>query len=174
MKKLIILFVLINATMYSQEAIKFDNVIEFDTIKKAKLFEILNDWVAINFNSANDVVQLSDKENGKLIVKGLRDYTFGRTIFNCYDGSLLFTLRLMLKDGKCRVSIIQLSHKSINNVACSLGTLTTDELYKTKGWGKRDKNKIWAHLKVESEKLNDYILNSIKDKVNHYSEEEKW
>jgi len=174
MKKFLLLFLLINATMYSQKNFEFDNIIEFDTIKKAKLFEILNDWVAVTFNSANDVIQLSDKESGKIIIKGLRDYTFGRTIYNCYDGSLYFTLRIMLKDGKCRVSIIQLNHKSIHNVKCSLGTLTTSELYKTKGWGKKDKNKIWSHLKIESEKLNKYILSSIRDKVKSYSQEEKW
>ena len=62
----------------------------------------------------------------------------------------------------------------MNNNVCSLGLITTAELFKPKGFAKREKNKIWKDLKVKSSELNKSILNSIKEKINNYSSEEKW
>ena len=174
MKKTIILFFLITVSTYSQEPLEYDNIIEVNSIEKDKLFEILNDWTAIIFNSANDVIQLSDKDNGKLIIKGVKNYSLGRSLYNCYDGFISFTLRIVVKDNKYRITILQLKHNSMNNNVCSLGLITTAELFKPKGFAKREKNKIWKDLKVKSSELNKSILNSIKEKINNYSSEEKW
>jgi len=174
MKKTIILFFLITVSTYSQEPLEYDNIIEVNSIEKDKLFEILNDWTAIIFNSANDVIQLSDKDNGKLIIKGVKNYSLGRSLYNCYDGFISFTLRIVVKDNKYRIIILQLKHNSMNNNVCSLGLITTAELFKPKGFAKREKNKIWKDLKVKSSELNKSILNSIKEKINNYSSEEKW
>ena len=174
MKKTIILFFLITVSTYSQEPLEYDNIIEVNSIEKDKLFEILNDWTAIIFNSANDVIQLSDKDNGKLIIKGVKNYSLGSSLYNCYDGFISFTLRIVVKDNKYRITILQLKHNSMNNNVCSLGLITTAELFKPKGFAKREKNKIWKDLKVKSSELNKSILNSIKEKINNYSSEEKW
>ena len=174
MKYTAILLFLLSITSYSQESLEFDTIVEVESIKKEKLFEILNDWVAINFNSANDVIQLSDKQNGKLIVKGLKNYSLGRTLYNCYNGHISFTLRILVKNNKYRVTLFQLKHQSINDNACSLGSLTKADLYATKGWGKRYQNKIWADLKIKSDDLNKTILSSIKQKIQNFSKVEKW
>jgi hypothetical protein len=59
---------------YNQELkiIQYEDVVsegigDFD---KDKLYDKLYRWVAINFNSANDVIQLSDKSTNNIIVKG--------------------------------------------------------------------------------------------------------
>lgn len=174
MKKTIILFFLITVSTYSQEPLEYDNIIEVNSIEKDKLFEVLNDWTAITFNSANDVIQLSDKDNGKLIIKGVKNYSLGRLLYNCYDGFISFTLKIVVKDNKYRITILQLKHNSMNNNSCSLGLITKAELFKPKGFAKREKNKIWKDLKVKSSELNKSILNSIKEKINNYSSEEKW
>ena len=40
------------------------------TLSKEELFVELNRWVALNYKSANDVIQMSDKDAGVIIVKG--------------------------------------------------------------------------------------------------------
>ncbi len=43
---------------------------------KSEIFSIINKWVSINYNSANDVIQMNDKESGIMIVKGLSTVSF--------------------------------------------------------------------------------------------------
>ena len=178
MSRSLILFVLfiflIKTTLYSQQSLQFNTIVKSDSLNKETLYDILIDWTSVNFNSANNVIQLSDKENGKIIIKAKETYSFGRTVYNCYDGHLNFTLKIMIKDERYKISIFQLAHNSQYNIKCSLGDITTSELYASKGWGKRDKNKIWNDLKIKSKNLNDLILNSIRLKINNYTKEEKW
>lgn len=48
---------------------------------KDELYKKSLSWVARNYNSANDVIQLKDQENGQIICKGLALPLFYRTLF---------------------------------------------------------------------------------------------
>lgn len=76
-------------------------------IKKDQLFVKANEWVALNFKSAKNVIQMADKEAGKIIVKGVVEKTLtykmlGKTYVPYF---LHFTLNLTLKDERYRMVI---------------------------------------------------------------------
>lgn len=45
-------------------------VFEFENKSKAEIFASLNRWIAINYDSAQEAIQMNDKESGIIIVKG--------------------------------------------------------------------------------------------------------
>ena len=57
-----------------------------------KLFDKTMEWIAINYKSAQDVIQYSDKESGKIICKG----NFSVNLF-MKDGWISHTLSLEIK-----------------------------------------------------------------------------
>ena len=73
-KLLLILTLLLYFGGYAQDSTftstkSYVNKVEGKT--KSEIFSLLNKWVALNYNSANNVVQLSDAESGNIIVKGI-------------------------------------------------------------------------------------------------------
>lgn len=91
---------------YSQGNVyKEEVVFTSDTmITKDILFEKANEWVALKFTSANDVIQMMDKEAGKIIVKGMLPVKL-------YKGVLSFALIIECKDKRYKYSIIDVIHK---------------------------------------------------------------
>ena len=68
MKKLLLIFGMIVFT-FSMNA----QVFEVEGKSKDEIHSIINQWVAENYNSANNVIQMNDKEAGTIIVKGVTD-----------------------------------------------------------------------------------------------------
>jgi hypothetical protein len=84
------------------------------TIKGSKdeLFLKAKSWLVHEFKSANDVIQLSDKEAGKLIGKGYFEYIHDGGLFgyNTID-KIWFTVTINVKQDKDRIIISELSHE---------------------------------------------------------------
>ena len=96
MKKLLLIFLFISSVqqIYCQDILSELSKIE-DTIlnlnitekkitatinaigkSKSEIYSSINKWVSINYTSANDVIQMNDKEAGTMIVKGLNSLSF--------------------------------------------------------------------------------------------------
>lgn len=79
---------------FSQLTLK--ETIKFDTaFSKSKLFDKSEEWIALKFVSANDVIQLKNKDNGKIIIKGnLGDsyITQFTLMLSCKDSSVSYLL----------------------------------------------------------------------------------
>ena len=82
-------------------------VIEFDNISKKELFNRAIEWITINYTSVDDVMQLKDDENGKIILKG----NFSIDIF-FKQGWIKHTLILDFKDDRFRYTYTNLSYYS--------------------------------------------------------------
>ena len=109
MKKLLVIALLI--VLYKQSAFSQDypSPFKFETIDsmqgtKSELFVKANEWVAKTFNSAKDVIQMSDKDAGKIIAKGMME-SGGRVGFVKGTFYIKYTLSIDLKDNKCRIRI---------------------------------------------------------------------
>ena len=77
MKKILLLLSLViisTIISFGQDALVFSKVIQTDSIGKAKLFAAIHDWFATTYNSANDVIQMADKEEGTIIGNGSMTY----------------------------------------------------------------------------------------------------
>ena len=164
MKKtlLLALFAVSFTNLIAQEAVSYSKVVQVDSTDKAKLFAMVHEWFASTYNSANDVIQMSDKEAGILVGKGAMTYSYGKVSYVCYDGKVDYTIKVSVKDNRFKIELSNFIH-SINpgnGAQCNLGLITTAEVYTTSGMSKNYSNKAWVDIK---EKINSYSNGVISD-----------
>lgn len=82
-------------------------VVEIENMDKGHIYNKVLEWLVINYKSANDVIQLKDKEVGKVIVKG----NFSTSMY-MKQGWVRHTLILDIKDNKYRYTYSNLSYYS--------------------------------------------------------------
>ena len=94
---------------YNEELKQFhyEEVVSLGSIdtNKDELYDKLYRWVAINFNSANDVIQLSDKTTKNIIVKGRLEASWSTKRRSDYLYYIPFTLDLKMKDGRYKYEL---------------------------------------------------------------------
>jgi len=71
---------------------------------KSNLYIKANEWVANTFNSAKDVIQMNDKEAGKIIAKGVIE-CFETAALSSITIDVKFTLAIDVKDKKYRIRL---------------------------------------------------------------------
>lgn len=67
------------------------------TLSKDESYNRAITWIAVHFNSANDVIQLKDKETGTIVVKALAPWTNV-----AYPANIRYTFQLKTKDNKAK------------------------------------------------------------------------
>lgn len=85
-------------------------VIQIDSLKKDQLYSKTKEWLALYYKSANDAIQLADKESSKIIVKG----NFSTNLF-MKEGWIGHTLVIDFKDGKIRCIFSDFNYSSIGS-----------------------------------------------------------
>lgn len=112
-----LLILMTSLNCYSQEyTLEKKTIIGvFDTEgkTKAEIFSSINKWIALNYNSAQNVVQLNDKESGNIIVKGINDAVYKNVMKELYPknkymqdySNIKFnhTIEINIKDNKYRI-----------------------------------------------------------------------
>ena len=88
-------------SVFSQE---YSEIVEIEGKTAGQLYNSAHEWMAIVFNSANDVIQLADPENKKLIAKGTK------TIEHVVNGisapiTMYFTLVAEFKEARYRYQV---------------------------------------------------------------------
>lgn len=117
MKKITLLFLLFPLFLIGQEFQITDKTVtaifQHDSIKKTDLFYKINKWIAKNYNSAQDVIQMSNEESGNIILKGNSKILYTNQFKILYPNNKLSTnlvelkfnhqLEINVKDNKYRV-----------------------------------------------------------------------
>lgn len=118
MREILLFFIMMSFTFSTSfgQSLKIDSlsgkyqstgIIQVDSLKKDQLFSKTKEWIALNYKSANDVIQLADKETSKIILKG----NFSTSMF-MKQGWLGHTLVFDFKDGKLRYLYTDFSYYS--------------------------------------------------------------
>jgi hypothetical protein len=78
----------------------YKEYIEQHNLTKDKAFDICIEWIAVNFRSANTVVQLKDKESGKIVVQAVGSYYYDilKAVLINYN----YTMNITIKDQKIK------------------------------------------------------------------------
>ena len=79
MKKIIFITLLFVSSLEAQEwkiAEKSVTGIFNPNKSKAELFAAINKWISINYNSAQNVIQMNDLESGTIIIKGINEVVY--------------------------------------------------------------------------------------------------
>lgn len=176
MKKTLILFclIIISSTINSQNPIKVDTIISIANISKDDLFVKASTWIAQKYNSAQDVVQYSDKEAGVIVCKGLFSHSFGNPmIYGFFNGKISYTLSIKVKDGKCRVTIDGFTHKSDTSVGYDFGLIKDTDTYDGRWRKKKSAIKYWGDLKEKSTQFGENVIFNISYALS-LSNEDNW
>lgn len=181
MKKINLLFGLLliaSLNINAQENLKFEKVIKTDSIGKNLLYSTINDWFATTYNSANDVIQMSDKDAGIIIGNGSMTYN-RKGMYTCYGGYIKYTIKIYVKDNRYKVVLTNFNHsvKAGNGAQCALGIVTAADVYATKGMSKRYHNKTWNDIKIKAEEYSNGIFLSLDKKTKNVkteTDEDDW
>jgi hypothetical protein len=165
MKKNISILLLIGLSYISsiaQTPITFNKVITTDSIGKSQLYLKIYEWFASNFNSANDVIQMSDKEAGVIIGNGIMNYKYENTSNSSYDGSVSYKIKVNFKDDRIKVELTDFIH---SGKGFNLGLINDSEEYTTKGMYKNYHNSSWKDVKLKCEQYSQSIFISMEEKI---------
>jgi hypothetical protein len=177
MKKILIELLLLSGFFANaQSPLEFSKVIQAEGKNQTELFILINDWFAVNYNSANDVIQMADKDAGIIIGKGSTEYSFGKLTYSCYEGRLKYTLKVSFKDNRFKVDLTNFVHSVNigNSEKCEMGLLTDAIDYTDKGLNKNYHNKVWDDLKLKSEDLSNSIFTLLEEKVKTETKDDDW
>ncbi len=115
-KSVLILFILISTNAFTQELKLDDNnkysaqgVEQFNLMKKDLLFEKGQEWINLNYKSVKDIIQLTDKAQGKIIVRGSFSIVVG-----IYTYIIIHTLTIDFKDEKMRYTYSNFTVDNLN------------------------------------------------------------
>lgn len=87
----------------------YSEVIQVDTsLKKNDLFNTVRKWFAEAYKSANDVIQLQDRETGEIVGKGIVKAVYKIPLNPSVDVSVYHTINISVKDGRFRYVITDL------------------------------------------------------------------
>lgn len=125
MKKLILLFLIIPSVTFGQNTtdsifplkegvVNYTEVVKIDSTTKNELYINAKKWIANNYKSANDVIQLDDKEAGEIIAKGYFEMKFVKSglMMEYVYIKIYHTIKITMKDGKYKYEVTDFKSKS--------------------------------------------------------------
>ncbi|MEO6324342.1 MAG: DUF4468 domain-containing protein [Thermoanaerobaculia bacterium] len=155
------------------EPLSFPEVVKVEGATASELYNRGHVWFAKAFRSANNVLQLQDKETATLVGKG--GFTYEPNVFIghlCIGRTVHFTITLIAKDGRYKYTVTDFIHEGPLPAACVagayvIGVLTTAEDMPDIGRGtsKSWRAKVWKHLKQRAKEETDTLVRSLKESM---------
>lgn len=91
--------------------ITYTDVVNVDTsISKQELYSRAREWFAKAYNSSQSVIQMDDKENGKIVGKALTQVYHKSLGSNYPSGHINYTISIYLKDGRYKYEVTNFYH----------------------------------------------------------------
>ena len=85
--------------------VTWTRIIEADSISKDVLFNRAQEYFTYNYGDGESVIQINDRESGRVIGKGRYNDTGNFTSVAHYSTDTWHILRIDVKDGKAKISI---------------------------------------------------------------------
>lgn len=174
----LLLFLLCNLPLFAQDfpisdktgKICYTEVVHVDsTVTKEILYYNAREWFAKSFKSANDVIQMDDKDAGKIIGKG--SFKVERLPFLVSDdignaGWINFTISVFVKPGRYKYEITDFFHQP--NRAFGAGSFDNPQRMNSK--------KSWKHIQNQTKREISLIISSLKKEMSlkKISNDEDW
>lgn len=91
--------------------ITFSEVVQVDSLSKDEIFIRANSWIVKTFKSAKDVIQLNDKDAGKIICKTLTSATIGKGFNKITMDPVFFLITIEVRPGRYRIMASEFIHQ---------------------------------------------------------------
>lgn len=89
-----------------------DTVFQAPGLSADKIYDNLKAWFAQRMRSANDVIQLDDKENHHIIGKAVISMEVKNLTWSCLTGRIRFMIDIAARDGRYRVLVSGFEHET--------------------------------------------------------------
>jgi hypothetical protein len=139
--------------------ITYSGIVVVDSSSADLLFDRAKEWFVHSFNSANDVVQMEDKERKKIIGKGKFDVvtSYMSSLSTNSLGYVKFSVEIQAKEGRYRYVITDFWHEQGSSKANTPNDL---RLVRPGGGVLTMGMKNWNGIKSQ---MNDFVLLLIKN-----------
>ena len=89
----------------------FEEVVDAETVTKNELYSRAKEWFFNTYKSAEDVLELEDKEAGKLIGKAFNTIPI-KTAFGISNTRMWYTIKLYFKEGRYKMVLSEIYYQS--------------------------------------------------------------
>jgi len=172
MKKIIniiLLAILINTVSLSQDfpidektgEICFTEIIEVDSLNKSDLYLRAREWFANSFISANNVIQMDNKDAGIIVGKGTFE-VYTSLLMRQHAGYVHFTIKIYIKDYKYKYEITNIYHEPGASKITTHGDLRKD---KPGGGLATMGQKNWDGIRNQAFEAFNNMINDLKTKM---------
>lgn len=136
-------------------------------MNKNQIYNAVQVWFASTYGKADEAIQMSDKETGIVIGKGVFEYSYKGLSYKCYSGYVEYEIKVEIKDTRYRVQLTNFEHTVDigKDSKCSLGLLKSSEMYTDKGMSKKYHNRVWDDLKMKTKEYSEQIFLSIQNQT---------
>jgi hypothetical protein len=156
----------------------YSDVVVVDGATKEQLYSAALAWFGDAFRSAKTVLDVQDKDGGRLVAKPSFAYTPKVFVGSArIKGTVRYAVTVEVKDGKYRYAIDGFTHEGTpgHGAPSSFGLLTTDAKcpYPVEGPTSGGKQETWEHLKSLSKTEADSLAASLKKRMANATKREK-
>lgn len=146
-------------------SVSYSEVVKVDSASKDILYTRAKQWFAITFTASNYVVQMDDKQSGKIIGKGSEPlvYSYALTKQNYHAN---YTISITVKDGRYRYEVSDISvpddnvlgyHLTLNDIVITGRT----SMEKTKKDNGEYRNRFKGYV-FETDKFINSLIDGLK------------
>ncbi len=130
-----------------QTPLVVDTVISTNLTQKESYMKCL-EWVATAYNSAQDVIQMSEESAATIVCKGVFEHQYGKSMtYGNLWGIIHYTLTIKCKDNRIRITTSQFKHEAMNPSPMILGTLGNVNTGSHPEYGHiKNVSQYWANL----------------------------
>lgn len=192
MKRIILLFttLAIYTISYSQEDlykqklpldkdfnINFNDVVEVDSVPSDELYSRAREWFVDTYKSADDVLQMEDKESGKLLGKAYTDI-YVLSIGMRIKIKMYYTIKVFTKEGRYKYQVTDIHYQGYPSQYSSNPPKTPaekmikdDNLYKPNG---KPRKVIKTYKEETIKSINNLVANlsKVMDKPSEGADDE--
>lgn len=181
MKKLIVVMFLIGFfAELKAKPLKFESVVSIPDVSANEIYDLAQMWFAETFVSAENVLQVQDKESKMLIGRGVFEYKkAGIMTTTSVDGYISFLIKIFVKEGRYKYVITDFVHSGTNTSyyrAADFGLITTENEcpVKVSGNPKGVCQKNWDKMKKECEINAKLLIKSLKQGISKDNLQDNW
>lgn len=154
--------------------ITFSEIIRVDSVNSQKLYLRANEWFVHSFVSAKNVIQLNDKEAGKIIGKGTFQVSDNNNhnsmVYVPIIGTINFTVEIQTKDERYKYIFSDFSYK-LNEGGEK--DLKSSSVFKSGMFQKR-LDIQWADIRQNTNLTILNIIKSLKKSMGTKDDSDKW
>ena len=163
MKKIFI-FLTFVSVMGNAQKLEFQSI-DSISAKKNILFSAAKSWVSNTFNSAKSVIDMEDKDSGRIIGKAFLHDSKQHRCMSYYEiSSVSFKFTIDVKDNKYRIVLSDFNHLGKQ---VSAGSLDTDLAPNGFGFGcgKKNAQRVYDEIKLDVKNQSEALFKDFKFKM---------